>query len=415
MVALRFDVRDLFRAPRIAFSFQRLWIQFLGLLAAMAGYIVLTYLALVSAGADFGLAWSRFGLLPAASGQPLPWYSKILACLAVLWLAVVLFWTAVAVCRAVYMHLKGNHFYTWKEALRFSLKKKAGASVATPVAIALIILFTVIGGAVVGLFGRIPWGVGDVLGVGISLLSPVWFAASLFLVFLGLALAVSLLLTPSVLATTDDDAFEGIFQSFSTLAAQPWRIVLYGLLLAALSLIGFGVLAWFVKQAWIVMTRVLSAGMGEKYADISYAASYLFQNWIYPAVEWTRAIPASVSNCCFFSSDFVGVDLPAIQTVSAVVTAVFLTLFALAVAAYPLAVLNSGLCILFLVLKKKKDDENLLERKDKEEETGEEENEEAAESEAEPKKAAPRKAARKAARKPARSRAKSSGRTARKK
>ena len=34
MVALRFDVRDLFRAPRIAFSFQRLWIQFLGLLAA---------------------------------------------------------------------------------------------------------------------------------------------------------------------------------------------------------------------------------------------------------------------------------------------------------------------------------------------------------------------------------------------
>ncbi|MDM7926012.1 MAG: hypothetical protein QUS35_08325 [bacterium] len=415
MVALRFDVRDLFRAPRIAFSFQRLWIQFLGLLAAMAGYIVLTYLALVSAGADFGQAWSRFGLLPAASGQPLPWYSKILACLAVLWLAVVLFWTAVAVCRAVYMHLKGNHFYTWKEALRFSLKKKAGASVATPVAIGLIILFTVIGGVVVGLFGRIPWGVGDVLGVGISLLSPVWFAASLFLVFLGLALAVSLLLTPSVLATTDDDAFEGIFQSFSTLAAQPWRIVLYSLLLAALSLIGFGILAWFVKQAWIVMTRVLSAGMGEKYADISYAASYLFQNWVYPAVEWTRAIPASVSNACFFSSDFVGVDLPAIQTVSAVVTAVFLSLFALTVAAYPLAVLNSGLCILFLVLKKKKDDENLLERKDKEEETGEEEKEEAAESEAEPKKAAPRKAARKAARKPARSRAKSSGRTARKK
>ncbi len=411
MVALRFDVRDLFRAPRVAFSFQRLWIQFLGLLAAMAGYIVLTYLALVSAGADFGLAWSQFGLLPVASGQPLPWVSRILACLAILWLAVVLFWTAVAVCRAVYMHLKGNHFYTWKEAVRFSLKKKAGASVATPVAIALIILFTVIGGVVVGLFGRIPWGVGDVLGVGISLLSPIWFAASLFLVFLGLALAVSLLLTPSVLATTDDDAFEGIFQSFSTLAAQPWRIALYGLLLAALSLIGFGVLAWFVKQAWIVMTRVLSAGMGEKYADISYAASYLFQNWIYPAVEWTRHIPASVSSACFFSSDFVGVDLPAVQTVSAVVTAVFLAAFALAVAAYPLAILNSGLCILFLVLKKKKDDENLLERKDKEEETGEEENEEAAEPEAEPKKAA----SRKAARKPARSRAKSSGRTARKK
>jgi hypothetical protein len=407
MVALRFDVRDLFRAPRVAFSFQRLWIQFLGLLAGWGGYIVLTYLALVSAGADIGLAWSQFGLLPVAYGQPLPWYSGVLACLAVLWLAVVLLWTAVAVCRAVYMHLKGNHFYTWKEAVRFSLKKKAGASVATPVAIALIVLFTVIGGVVVGLFGRIPWGVGDVLGVGISLLSPVWFAASLFLVFLGLALAVSLLLTPSVLAATDDDAFEGIFQSFSTLAAQPWRILLYGLLVIALSLLGFGILAWFVKQAWIVMTRVLAAGMGDKYADISYAASYLLQNWIYPAVEWARHIPASISSACFFTSDFVGVDMPAIQTVSSVITAVFLVAVALTVASYPLAILNSGLCILFLILKRKKDDENLLERKDKEEETGEEENEEAAEPPAEVKK--------RAARKPVRSRAKSSKRTARKK
>jgi len=406
MVALRFDVRDLFRAPRVAFSFQRLWIQFLGLLAGFGGYLVLTYLALVSAGANLGLAWSQFGLLPVTWGQPMPWFSKVLSCLAFLWLAVVMLWTAVAVSRAVYMHLKGNHFYTWKEAVRFALKKKAGASVATPVAIALIVLFTVLGGVVVGLFGRIPWGVGDVLGVGISLLSPVWFAASLFLVFLALALGVSLLLTPSVLATTDDDAFEGIFQSFSTLAAQPWRILLYGLLLTALSALGFGVLAFFTKQAWIVMTRVLAAGMGDKYADISYAASYLLQNWIYPAAEWTRQLPSAVSGACFFSSDFVGVGLPGVSAVSSFITAVFLAGVVLTVAAYPVAVFNSGLCILFLILKKKKDDENLLERKDKEEETGEEESEETAEPKAEVKKAS---------RKPARSRAGSSKRTSRKK
>jgi hypothetical protein len=406
MVALRFDVRDIFRAPRVAFSFQRLWIQFLGLLAGFGGYAVLTYAALVAGGANLGLAWSQFGLLPVVWGQPLPWFARVIAVLAFLWLAVVLLWTAVAVSRAVYMHLKGNHFYTWKEAVRFALKKKAGASVATPVAIALIILFTALGGVVVGLFGRIPAGVGDVLGVGISLLSPVWFAASLFLVFLGLALGVSILLTPAVLATTDDDAFEGIFQSFSTLAAQPWRICLYVLLLAVLSLIGFGVLSFFVKQAWIVMTRLLAAGMGDKYADISYAASYLLQNWIYPAAEWTRSLPSGIAGVCFFSSDFVGVGLPVVTAVSAVITAVFLVAVALTVAAYPIAVLNSGLCILFLVLKKKKDDENLLERKDREEESGEEEAEEAAEPEPE---------AKKPARKPARSRAGSSRRTSRKK
>ena len=56
--------------------------------------------------------------------------------------------TATAVARAAYMHLKGNNFYTWKEAVRFALKKKGGAVAATPIAIGVIILFVALGGVV---------------------------------------------------------------------------------------------------------------------------------------------------------------------------------------------------------------------------------------------------------------------------
>jgi hypothetical protein len=371
MVAMRFDYRDIFRAPRIAFSFQRMWIQFLGLLAGWVGYSILTYLAFLAAGENLAVVWSRFGLLPCAVGIPMPWYSKLLLVLGILILVYVWLITATAVARAVYMHLKGNNFYTWKEAVRFALKKKGGAVGATPLAILVIIFFTGLGGVIVGLLGRIPY-IGE---LGISLFTILWYAASLFLVFLGLALAVSLLLAPSVLAATDDDAFEGIFQSFSTLASQPWRLILYGLLIKVLSVVGLVVLAFFAKQAWIVMNRVLILGMGDKFADLSYAASYLVQNWVYPAVQWVQVLPANVTSHCFFSQEFVATELPVMMTISATITAIFLVFIGMTILSYPLAIFNSGTCILFLILKKKKDDENLLERKDKEEETGEEEEE----------------------------------------
>jgi len=186
------------------------------------GYVVLTYVSLLVAGRNFGVFWSRFGLLPSVVGLHLPWYSWIIFAAGVFFLLFSWLVTSTGVARAVYMNLKGNNFYTWKEAFTFALKKKGGSVVSTPIAIFAIAFFLGLGGVVVGLLGRIPY-VGE---LGISLFSTIWFMASIFLVFVVLALGVSLLLTPAILATTDDDAFEGIFQSFSTLYSQPWRLIL---------------------------------------------------------------------------------------------------------------------------------------------------------------------------------------------
>jgi hypothetical protein len=366
MVAMRFDYRDLFRAPRVALSFQRLWIQTLGLVVGYILYMVLTYIALMLAGEGFGALWSTYGLLPCVIGIPLPWYSTVLFTLGVLLLVVAWLVTATAVSRAAYMHLKGNHFYTWKDAVKFAVKKKGGAVIATPMVLIVIMACIVLGGLVVGWFAKIiPWA-GE---LGLSLFTLVWFMASLFLVFLALALGVSLLITPSVLATTDDDAFEGVFQSFSTLVSQPWRLVLYKALIVLLSAAGFIVLAFFSKQAWVVMNRVLMAWGGDKVTNLAVAASYSFQNLVYPA-EWARLVPADAASY-FFSQEFTPTALPLVMQIAAWILTLFLLVIAAVVASYPFATFNTGVCILYLVLKKKKDDENLLERKDKEEETEE--------------------------------------------
>ena len=371
MVALRFDYRDIFRSARLAFSFQRMWIQFIGLLFGCVGYLVLTYVSLLVAGKNFGVLWSRFGLLPCALGYHLPWYSWILFGLGCFFLLFCWLVSGTGVARATYMHLKGNNFYTWKEAFSFALKK-GGSLLSAPIAILLIAFFTGLGGVVIGLLGRIPY-IGE---LGISIFTVIWFMASLFLVFVLLALGVSLLLIPGILATTDDDAFEGIFQSFSILYSQPWRFILYEALLSAVALLGFGVLVFFAKKAWGLMTVIFIWGMGEKYADLSYAASYLLQNWIYPAVAWSRAILGDFSYALLFSRDFTSIELPAMMTIASWIFAIILILIGGFIASYPLSIFNAGNSIVFLALKKKKDDENLLERKDKEEEEEEEKTEE---------------------------------------
>ena len=305
MVAMRFDYRDIFKSARLAFSFQRIWIQFIGLFFGYLGYVILTYLSFLTAGNNFDVLWARFGLIPSVLGYHLPWYSWILYILGLIILVFTWLITSTSVARATYMQLKGNTFYTWKEAFAFGFKRKGASVISTPIAIFIIAFFMGLGGVFIGLLGRIPY-VGE---VGISLFSVIWFFASLFVLFILIATGVSFIMTPSILATTDDDAFEGIFQSFSILYSQPWRFIIYELLLGVIAVAGFGVLAFFAKKAWTLMTTIFIWGMGDKFADLSYGATYLLQNWIYPAVAWSRALIGDCSYLLFFSRDFTAIEL----------------------------------------------------------------------------------------------------------
>jgi len=386
MIPLRFDTRDIFRSARVAFSFQRLWIQFLGLSWGYVAYVIFTYAAKILAGDNFSDLWARYGLLPYILDFSLPWYSIAVFALGLFFLLFAWLISSTAVCRATYMQLKGNTFYTWKEALAFAFKKKGGSVLSTPIAIGIIAVLIGAGGVVVGLLGRIP-----VVGpIGLSLFTVIWFVAALLLIFVLLALVVSLILTPAILATTDDDAFEGIFQSFSLLHAQPWRILFSEALIKVIALFGFGIFAFFVKRAWALMTTIFIWGMGKSYADLSYSASYHLQNWLEPAATKIRAL-GEWSGLFFFNRVFDSLTLPVSTQIASWIFAFFLLLIAAFVVAYPLAVFNAGQTLLFIILKKKKDDENLLERKDKEEVLEDEiQALESPKEEVEKKKAAPR-------------------------
>jgi len=364
MHQMRFDFRDIFKSTRLALSLQRIWIQFLGLVVGFLGYLIFTYISLMTTGINFNNGWKKYGLLPCLFPEQSNWYSIIIFAIAVLWLIAIYLVTATAVSRATYMLTKGNHFYTWREAFRFAIKK-ASAVLFSTVSIVIMIVIFLIGGAVVGLLGKIPF-VGE---FGITLFTLVWFFSALLVVFFVIIFAIAMIQAPAIIATTDDDAFEAVFQSFSLAWSQPWRLILYEALSAVMALVGFFFLAFLSKKAYIVMDRLFSHTMGADYINIASHGMYVLNVWLIHSISWINTIFGDYSGLIYFQREFIPLALPhGYQYIATYVFVIWMLFIGGLIVSYGLASFNVGNTLTYIILRKKKDDENLLERKDAEEE-----------------------------------------------
>ena len=376
MHQLHFDVRDIFKSPRFALSLQRIWIQFLGFVVGYIGYLFFTYLSFATAGVGLSNGWKKFGLLPCLFSESYNWYSLLFYLVGLLWLVAIYLISATAVSRATYMLAKENHFYSWTNAVRFALRKTASILL-SPIAILLIIVFFIAGGAVIGLLGKIPF-VGE---FGVTIFTFFWFIASLFVVFLAIILAVTLIQAPAIIATTNDDAFEAVFQSFSLVWSQPWRLILYEVVSVVMGVIGMLVLAFLSKKAYIVMDRIFSNVMGADFINIASHGLYVLNTWLFHSIAWVNSILGDMSGMVYFSREFIPLQLPhGYQFVTSYIYAIWMLIIGGLIFAYGLATYNVGNTLSYLILRKKKDDENLLKRKDPEEEDFEEDEEAVEES-----------------------------------
>jgi len=366
MTKLYFDFRDIFRAPRIAFSLQRVWINFLGLAAAFILYLIFTYVGLLVSGRGFAAMWDMFGLLPYVFGLGVPWYGWVIYWIGIVAALAVLLLTNTAVSRAVYMNLKGETFYTWKEAFQFAFKKW-GSVLAAPTAILGIIAFFVIGALIMGLLGRIPY-VGE---LGTSFLTIFYMASALFLFFLIIIFVVSLLFVPAIIATTNEDAFEAVFQTFSISTGQPWRLVVYGVLVGILELVGLVILAWAVKRSYLIFNYLFMPSMGDKFTEVTGQGMYLLQSWVGSSQLWIEYVFGDYSRYFYFARDFAPLDVGIVKEISAYIFAICMLIVGGLVLAYGEAIGNAGMTLNYLILRKKHDGENLLERKEEEEEVEE--------------------------------------------
>ena len=372
MKPLYFDIRDIFRTPRLALSGKKIWVHLVGLGLGWAIYLIFSYLALIANGQTITEIWNVHFLFPCLWNVNLPitWYAWLIYWIGLLFWVIIFFLASLAVSRITYKQLKGDEFYSSGDSIKY-IKKHGAAVIMGPVSILIIMAFFIIMAIVAAWIAK--WPVLDILFLGLPYL--LYFIVAIFVVYTAIVFMVSLILAPSIVGTAEEDTMETVFQSYSTLWAQPWRLVFYEAIVVAL-----GALATFIySYAMIVGYRFFnlifgqSWLMGGKLSRITEQAS----SYIFGVNSPLTPFISKIFN--LFTPASLGMVRPLYLTSTDIITIVMLTLALLIIGgsaiAYLLSNFSVGQSLIYIILRKKKDDEDLVERKDEDELEEEEEDE----------------------------------------
>ncbi len=378
MKPLYFDVRDVFRIPRLALSGKKIWVHLIGLALGWSIYLILSYLALIANGQSIVEIWNTHHFFPCLWVVKLPvaWYAWLIYGLGLLIWLIIFLLASLAVSRITFKQLKGDEFFSSGDSLKY-VKKHGIAVVMGPVSLILIMVFFIVCAIIAAWIAK--WPVLDIIFLGLPYL--LYFAVAVFVVYTAAVFIISLILAPSIVGTAEEDTMETVFQSYSTLWAQPWRLVIYESIV-----VGLGALATYLYSYILIITyRFFNFVFGQswlmsgKISRISeQASSYLFgvnsQLTAYIDKIFKLYTPASL-----------GMVKPLYLTITDTITIVLVTIALFLIAGSAVAYLftnfSVGQSLIYVVLRKKKDDENLIERKDEDELKEEEEKEKEKEAE----------------------------------
>lgn len=357
-----FDIRDIFRAPRLALSGKKLLIQTFGFVVGYVGYLVLTYFAYLFSGIPISETWDNFGLFPIYDFAFGNWLSWAIFALGVLFMVVIWLLTNTCIAKVTYEQLKGDEFYSAKEAVRF-LKKNWKTVILSPLSILLMFIFLLVCGLVIGLLGKIPF-IGEI-GFALFFGLPI-FVVALFAVYIVFVLLNSLLLAPAIVGILKEDSFETIVQSFSTIWNQPWRFFIYSGILGVLAKIGSFILAYFCFRAVQLTVWVCGIFMSDKmYNIIDGGLGYLPTNT--SVTDYLTNLFAGVTFGFQIPVPMEGVALNWSGEIAAFILGITFVVIGFVIFSYALATISVGQTISFLIIYKKKEGENLLARKTEEE------------------------------------------------
>jgi len=358
-----FDIRDIFRAPRIALSGKKLFIQASGLVCGYLGFLILTYIAHLLSDRRLSEIWGSFGLFPMYDFSFrgfFPWLIFVIGCC---WFISIFLLSNAAVGKLTYEQLKGDEFYSTKDSFKF-LKKNWKTVLLSPLSILALVIILLICGIIIGLLGKIPY-VGE-LGLGIFYGVPI-FVVALFTAYTLFIFFIALFMTPAIVATTKEDVFETIVQLFSSIWSQPWRYFIYTGLSGLLAKLGAFVFGYFCYRGvqlvnWSVevlmkdkLSGIIEGALG--YLTMPSSILYFFSN-IFPGIRFAYLIPEPGW----------GAGLNWSKGIAAFLIGITFILIIFVVVSYALATLSVGQTLTYIILRKKKDDENLLEKKTEEEE-----------------------------------------------
>jgi len=347
---LHFDGRDVPSCARHGLSARKIWLYFKALILSWAIWDFFIYLGFIAAGEDMGARWDLSALLPLPGG--LFWTSWLAitflaaACLLILY---ILMRASLKVSRLTFEQLRGDGFYSGSDASRFA-SSHSSPLITVPLLLLAVMLLGLLAGLLFGLVSRIP-AAGPVITALLAI--PLW-GIMLLVVLAAIAFFLSFSLLPPIIASTGGDSFESVFELFSTMTSQPWRILLYGFLSLLSIVLGGAVFLFFSSSAagLLAWTTGVGAGSGGFGAAIT-AGPQMLAPEVLPYFSFLVTTPVCAGGSAW--TGLAGV-LAGISGAS-----IFLILLS-----YLLSSCSSAWTIIYLALRRRKDGVDLLEESDRE-------------------------------------------------
>jgi hypothetical protein len=360
---LYFDVRDIFHSPRLALSVKKIWLFLRANLFGFAIYWIFSYIAFILAGNNFSNTINKFGLYPCIyCAENVSLTSHIIYWIGIAIWVVSIFFACTAVSRITYKQLKGDDFYSVADAREF-VKNHRYPIILSWISILLIAAFFGLGAIIFALIGKIPF-VGEIL---FALLYIFYFFGSVFTVYTLIVFIISFIYSPAIVATFEEDTMGTVFQSYSITWSQPWRLVLYNLLLLPIVVIGVTVFKWFWFAGYKLINIIFGADwlMGTKLHNVvGWATDLVNPQICFYNIAWSSDLLGNSVNQQTLLSLQDGAALSNTEYIAGTIVAIILFILLMLIISYALSILSVGETIIFTIFKKKSNDENLLIRSD---------------------------------------------------
>ncbi len=354
-----FNFKDVFRAGRMGFKGKKIFTHLLGFLLGYVIYEILVYLSL-SGSNIIGDFWKNYGLFPVfivawRSPIVLPTATIVLMAIgALIWFLIYLLFST-AVSKITIEELRGDDFYSLKSALKFAFSNSKTLYL-TALSLIGIIIFCIFWPSLVGLLDLIPkieqFAEHFATPLTTFLTIPVYFLSLLMMLTI-FACLFGIFLIPSIIAVTEDDTFETIYQLYSVIWNQPWRLVIYIKLLWFVATLGFIIFA-YISIAGLYLAFLPSTLLAHQ--QTYYFADVIARSLrIIGAGNFAHLIPGAN----------IATDISMPWTLDLATFFMFVSFIIIVgvIVSYPMSIFSCGNTIIYAILRKKIDNEDMLRSK----------------------------------------------------
>ena len=368
---LKYNYTDIFLAPRLALSGKKIFLIIKGNIFGYAAYFLLSSIALLSTGMSTTDIILKYGLYPCLFGHQAEWYSWVIyfSGMTIWYFSALLCHSGVS--RIFLKQLKGNNFFSGKDALKFVFKHWR-AIIFTPLTILLIIISFLLFSLLFATLSKIP-----IVGqISFPILYIFYFLGSCFTIISVFVLFNSLLQTPSIVSIYEEDTMGSVFQAYSITFSQTRRIIFYNILLLLLLIISVEIFSWFCLNSIGLISVIFGheSFMGNQFLQINnYSLSIIlpenvldfllsYKNLIFNKISLGSGIPIVFKTTMNF--DLVK-DLSVIDNISSVILSAVYFLIGLSIFSYGISILTVGQSLIFIIFKKISDEDDIIMRSDK--------------------------------------------------